>query len=179
MIKGIYPSYRYLYGKMKKHIPTQFGNCRHGIFKPTNPQKYVGDPNQIFFRSNLERRYMNFFDTQPAVTHWGAEEIFVQYVTLADPIQDNGTRKVRRYIPDFVIRTIGTDKINRVFMVEIKPKSHCIAPKIPKSSNSKRYAKDFLRYQINKDKWTAATEFCENRGMKFVVLTEDHLKHGW
>ena len=33
-----------------------------GIYKPTNPKKYAGDPSNIVYRSNWERRFMVYCD---------------------------------------------------------------------------------------------------------------------
>ena len=33
-----------------------------------------------------------------------------------------------------------------------------------------------MTFMKNQAKWDAAREFCEDRQMKFLILTEDHLK---
>ena len=46
-----------------------------GIYKPTYPKKYAGDPNRIVYRSLLERRMMVYLDKNDAVEFWASEEI--------------------------------------------------------------------------------------------------------
>jgi hypothetical protein len=38
-----------------------------GIYKPTHPKKYIGDPNRIVYRSLLERRMMVYLDKNDAI----------------------------------------------------------------------------------------------------------------
>ena len=37
------------------------------------------------------------------------------------------------------------------------------------------WKKEVLTYLKNRAKWEAAEDFCEDRQMKFIILTEDHL----
>jgi len=50
-----------------------------GLYRPTNPKKYVGDPNRIVYRSLLERRMMVYLDNNPDIVYWASEEIAVRY----------------------------------------------------------------------------------------------------
>ena len=50
-----------------------------GLFKPTNPEKYLGDIGKIRFMSSWELRFMNFCDTNPNVIKWGSEEFKIAY----------------------------------------------------------------------------------------------------
>ena len=49
-----------------------------GLYKPTNPKKYIGNTNQIVYRSLLERRFMRYCDLNPDVTAWASEELPVR-----------------------------------------------------------------------------------------------------
>ena len=41
-----------------------------GIYKPTHPKKYAGDPNKIVYRSNWERRFMVYCDKNDDIIYW-------------------------------------------------------------------------------------------------------------
>ena len=45
-----------------------------GRFRPRNPEKYRGDPSNIWFRSSWERDMMNWLDTRTDVISWMSEE---------------------------------------------------------------------------------------------------------
>ena len=61
-------------------------------------------------------------------------------------------------------------------VLEIKPKKYTQAPKKPK-----RVTKDWKytteQYILNKAKWDSAEIYCKKKGYKFVIITEDVLKH--
>ena len=39
-----------------------------------------------------------------------------------------------------------------------------------------KYLREARTYAINRAKWEAAEEYCLDRGYKFRIITEDHLK---
>ena len=45
-----------------------------GIFKPKNKQKYIGNPDNVIFRSSWELSFMNFIDRSDVVVKWASEE---------------------------------------------------------------------------------------------------------
>ena len=134
-----------------------------GIYKPTNPKKYVGNVKHIVYRSLWERKFMVFCDTQDSVKHWSSEEFHVVYY---NPI----TKKLHKYFPDFVIKTSNNEK----FMIEIKPSRQAIKPKPPKKK-TKSYMRESFEYIKNQAKWQAAKAFCEDKGMQFKIITEKDL----
>ena len=79
-----------------------------GIYKPTNPKKYVGNINHIVYRSLWERKFMVYCDTQENIKHWSSEEFHVVYY---NPV----TKKLHKYFPDFVIKT----NKNENFMIQL------------------------------------------------------------
>jgi hypothetical protein len=129
----------------------------------TNPQKYVGDPNNIVFRSNLERRFFKRIDNDPRFTKFASEEFFIPYISPVDG-------RVHRYFVDIVVKTID----NKTYVCEIKPSSKCVAPK--KTKNKQRYMKEWIEWEVNQAKWKAAQDFCDRKGIKFMLLTEKDLK---
>jgi len=127
-------------------------------FIPRHPEKYVGDPNDIWCRSSWEVTVCKYFDSRPDVVHWGSEELVIPYLSPED-------NKVHRYFPDFFVEYLDKEGITRKEIVEVKPRNQS-EEKYAKSDYSK------AALSVNDAKWKAASLFCETRGMKFRVLTE-------
>lgn len=152
-------------------MPTKSKN--QGFFKPRNPKKYKGDPSQIVYRSGWELHVMQYFDKHPAITKWASEELHIPYL---DPV----TRKFRRYFPDFLIekkdpKTGQTETI----LIEVKPFKETRPPPSINKNGRKRNQKTLITetktYATNQAKWKAAKEWCDDRKIKFVVLTENEI----
>ena len=62
---------------------------------------------------------------------------------------------------------------NRV--VEVKPKAQTRPPRTPKRK-TKKYITEVRNYAINDAKWKNAIEYCKDRNMEFIIITEDELK---
>jgi hypothetical protein len=137
-------------------------------YKPVNPQKYVGNANGIVARSNLERRFFKIFDMNNNVLQWGSEEMHIKYKSSVDGL-------IHRYFPDVVLKLKDRSGKTKIYIIEIKCKAQC---EPPKKRNSQKFLTETVTYQTNQDKWQAAKEFCQKRGLIFYVLTEDHLG-GW
>ena len=134
-----------------------------GIYRPTNPSKYAGDPKKIVYRSNWERRFMVYCDKNDDIIAWASEELYVPYKNPID-------RKVHRYFPDFIIKL----KNGKRFMIEIKPRKQTMAPK-PSKRKTKRYLGEQLEYIKNRAKWQAAKAYCDDQGLEFKIFTEKEL----
>lgn len=135
-----------------------------GKFKPKNPQKYKGDPNNIVYRSLWERNVFRWLDENSSVEFWASEEFYIPYICATD-------NRPHRYFVDVWYKTTeGTQ-----YIVEIKPKKETIPPKNP-GRRTKRYISESLTYIKNQSKWRAAEEFAKDRGWHFVIWTEDTLK---
>ena len=61
-----------------------------GQYIPRHPEKYVGNPNRIVFRSLWERTFMEWCDISESVTRWASEEDFQAW--LASPAFAHGHR---------------------------------------------------------------------------------------
>ena len=136
-----------------------------GIFKPKNPQKYVGDPNRIIYRSSWERKFMNYADTTEQIEQWSSEELVIKYINPID-------RKFHRYFPDFLIK-VKVDNSYKIYVVEIKPQKQTVEPTIKR--RTKHSIQEALTYKINQAKWDAAMEYCLDRGWNFIIMTEKEL----
>jgi hypothetical protein len=138
-----------------------------GTFRPTNPQKYVGDYKNIIYRSSWEARVMNWLDKNPNIVSWASEEIIIPYISPVDG-------RWHRYFPDFVVKVKDKNGQLRTMMLEVKPKKQTQAP-IPQRRVTKRYITEVATWGVNQAKFKAATEYCLDRGWEFKVITEDHL----
>lgn len=138
-----------------------------GRYSPINPQKYDGDPTNIIYRSSWERRIMVHLDTNPNVVSWQSEEFFIPY-------RDPASNKVRRYFPDFLVKTKNPAGQIITTLLEIKPKNQTRPPEPPKNK-SRRFIKEVMTWGTNNAKWEAAQSFCEMRGWTFKIITEDDI----
>jgi hypothetical protein len=60
------------------------------------------------------------------------------------------------------------------YLVGIKPKKQTGEPTKPKRKTP-RYINEVTTYVVNQAKWEAAREWCADRQLEFLILTEDHL----
>lgn len=138
-----------------------------GIYKLKYPEKYIGDPSNIVYRSSWELRFMNWCDSNSNVIGWQSEETIVPYRCATD-------NKIHRYFIDFRIQVKKKDGTLQTWLVEIKPDVQTRPPKFP-GKQTKRYLTESMTYLKNQSKWDAAKAFARDRGWEFVVLTEHHL----
>ena len=132
------------------------------------PQKYKGDPTQIIYRSLWERKFMQWCDKNENVLEWGSEEIIIPYISPVD-------NRVHRYFPDFYIRARTRNDGIKKFVIEVKPKAQCSPPK-PQRRKTRKFLNEVKTYAVNDAKWKAAQEYCKDRRMTFMILTEKELK---
>ena len=136
-------------------------------YKPRNPRKYKGNPNNIVCRSNWEKKFCEWCDTNKNILLWASEEFSIPYVSPLD-------RRVHQYYPDFLIKVQEGGGAIRDYVIEVKPKRQCIPPK-RKSKVTKGYIYEAKTYEVNKAKWRAAEDWCKDRRLIFKVITEDEL----
>lgn len=110
---------------------------------------------------------MSWCDITSHVIEWSSEEFSIPY---RHPI----TGRVHRYFPDFKIKVRKRDGTFETLVVEIKPDIQTKAPKV-QTRKTKRYLTEVRTYAINKRKQDYATNWCKDRGYKFVIFTEKHL----
>lgn len=142
-----------------------------GKYTPKKPEKYLGNPNNIIYRSLWERRFMRYCDENPKILEWSSEEIIVPYISPVD-------NRPHRYFPDFFIRMIDANGNKIARLIEVKPEKQTKPPRKKVTSRGKPTA-SFLReaktYAVNDAKWKAADEYCKDRGWEFIILTERNL----
>jgi hypothetical protein len=146
---------------------------KQGFYQLINPEKYVGDPNNIKFRSSWEYAFCAYLDNHEQVTKWACEQPIITYQDLRN--------KVHRYYPDFYYEMLTPNSVDGIkkVIVEIKPKTELYPPQKPKRETAK--ALENYEYAVrthikNKLKWSAAEEYAKKRAMEFIIITEDHLQ---
>lgn len=146
-------------------------NYIQGFYKLTKPDKYVGDPTQVIFRSSWERKMFHWCENNPSVIKWGSEIAPIRYWSEVD-------QKERRYFPDIWLIMQTRSHGKKRVIVEIKPHKETMPPKGPKNNGVKtkaKYLNEAMTYQRNKDKWKAAQAFADKHDMVFMILTEYEL----
>lgn len=139
-----------------------------GKFKPKNPNKYLGNYTNIYYRSSWELSLMLWCDNNSQITHWSSEEVAIPYLCPTD----NGWH---RYFVDFYIRFSN----NSSYFIELKPEKYTLPPEPPKTKNGmskKRHINEVFTYVKNQAKWKAAAAYAEQNNAKFQVWTEKTLK---
>jgi len=119
-----------------------------GKFTPNNKNKFLGKKDPIY-RSLWERRFMMYCDRSEAIKFWDSESFHIPYMHPKE-------KRMRNYYPDFYVDYIDRYGNPRKKLIEIKP----------------RYQ---MKWHINRAKWAAAKEYCDEYNMEFQVLTEREL----
>jgi hypothetical protein len=136
-----------------------------GKYTIKRPEKYIGNPLKVVYRSLWERNTFRWLEENPKVKGWNSEDIVVPYKSTVD-------NKIHRYYVDLLIEMANKD----IYLVEIKPKKETIPPK-KRSRKTKKYVTEMLTYARNNDKWEAADAYAKHKGWKFQVWTEETLKN--
>lgn len=110
---------------------------------------------------------MTWCDRNASVLEWGSETVVIPYKSPVD-------NKLHRYFVDFYVKIKNKENKITKYLVEIKPEKFTKPPEIPKRQ-TKKFIQEVFQYGTNQAKWKAANEFCQDRGMKFLVLTENDL----
>jgi hypothetical protein len=155
---------------IKKVKPS--GGFISGQFSPKNPNKYIGDVNNIICRSSWETRFCNFCDTNDKIIKWSSEPIGIPYYSRLD-------QKVHTYYVDFYIKVEKHDGRLEEMILEIKPQKQTIKPVLEATRTTTKSLKahnDRMRTWItNMCKFEAAKEWAEKRGFQFRVVDEKFL----
>ena len=138
-----------------------------GQFRPRNPKKYIGDSNNIIYRSTWECKVMSWLDLNDNIISWASEEVIIPYISPVD-------NRYHRYFPDFLVKVKTREGTTKTMMLEVKPKKQTRPPE-PQKRKTKQYINEVVTWGINQSKWKAAEEYCLDRGWEFKILTEEHL----
>lgn len=140
-----------------------------GRYHPRNPEKYKGDVSNIVFRSSWERAVMVLADLNPSIIEWSSETVIIPYISPVDG-------RAHRYFMDFWMKVKQHDGSEKVFLIEVKPKSQTKPPKRTKKKKEETFLTEVRTWSVNRAKWKAAEEYCTQRGWEFKIWTEDHIQ---
>ena len=158
---------------------SKIGNKKYhqGHFPLQNPEKYLGDPRTLVYRSSWEFAFCRYCDLSDNIRKWSAENLEIQYQMQ----NDHGQTETHRYYPDFYIEMVksGDKESYEKLLIELKPKAETEPPKKPVKQTLKmleNYEYALRTFKKNLHKWAYAKEWCDRRNLKFVIITEDDLK---
>lgn len=141
---------------IKQLKPSKSSRYQQGYINPESCKKlFPGlQHDRIIYRSSYEKKFMTWLETHKTVKYWGSECFCIPYYYVVD-------EKIHKYYPDYFVEfEDGT-----CMVVEIKPSNQT---KKPINENCWAY-KEYVK---NMCKWKATKEFCEAKGYKFKILTE-------
>jgi len=137
------------------------------IYRPSFPEKYSGNAQNIICRSNWERKFAHWCDHNPQIISWASEEFSIPYISPVD-------NRRHKYYPDYLIKIKEESGVIKTYLVEVKPKKQTTVPK-KKSRVTKSYLYEMKTYEVNQAKWRAAEEWCKDRNIEFKIITEEDL----
>ena len=140
-----------------------------GKYVLKNPDKYLGNKDNIVYRSSWEKMVMINLDTNPNVWKWTSEETVIPYISPID-------NRPHKYYMDFTV--FYKDKDGKVFttMIEVKPFAQTQEPVLTKGKRKSTYAKELKTYMINQAKWKHARALSATKeNCQFVILTENEI----
>jgi len=141
-----------------------------GKYELINPEKYLGSTDSIYYRSSWEYKLYHWIDINERVLKWNVEGITIPY-----EYEENGKWTTHRYFPDVYCEVQKLDGTISKTAIEIKPYNETIAPETPKKETPKSLINHEYRLRLflkNINKWKTAKEFCERRGIDFIIITE-------
>ena len=153
-----------------------YETAKQGWYKILNQEKFIKPIDEhmrsfkdghVNYKSSLELKAIRYCDYNKHIVKWSLEPFNVKYLKPTDG-------KVHRYYIDFFIEFSTGDK----FLVEVKSKGETVPPKKPKKATDKsimRYQKAIQTYAVNCAKWEAAKKFAQERGLRFIILSEEEL----
>ena len=161
-----------------------YKSAKNGWYKVLNKQKFIIPVNEsvkvmksykvideeilVNYRSGLELKCLRYCDLNKYIKRYSLEPFCIPYVSPVD-------NKRHRYFIDFFIEFQNGQK----FLVEVKSSGETREPKKPGKKTEKailNYQKALQTFAVNTAKWKAAEVFCKEKGMRFIILTENELK---
>jgi hypothetical protein len=150
---------------------------KQGLYLLQYPEKYLGNPRDVKYRSSWEYAFCKFCDINEKVRKWSAEGLEIPYKIT----NDKQEIETHRYYPDFYLEMITNGDLEKYdrLVIEIKPKTEVNPPKAPVKQTLKmleNYEYSLRTYKKNLHKWAFTKEWCEKRNLKFIIITEDDLR---
>lgn len=166
---------------MLNSAPKQPGKYKQGIFYPKNKDKVIklNSKGGLYYRSGLEHKMMIYFDNNEKVKKWGAEHLRIPYQkTEWVSEKQSYITSEHGYYPDFYYELIREDGSVSKVVVEVKPKSETVEPRMnpnPTAKQMKNFEYAIKMYNKNLSKWNYMVEYCNRKGFKFIIVTEETL----
>ena len=135
-----------------------------GRFTPKYPEKYIGNPTDIIYRSGWELSVMFWCDKNETVEAWCSEDVRIPYICPTD-------NKKHTYFVDFLIKF----KNGKIILIELKPAYQLNSPTLKTKKPGKKYIRQVFTYTKNLAKWNAAKQFADSKGWEFNIWTEHTL----
>lgn len=137
-----------------------------GKYIVKNKEKYVGDVNNITYRSSWEKKVMIELDHNPNVYKWTSEETVIPYRSPID-------NRMHRYYVDFTVWYKNAKGEILTTLIEVKPFKETLEPKKTKGKKKENFIREMQTYLVNQAKWQTAVSICESKkNHKFIVMTE-------
>lgn len=132
-----------------------------GKYECINPEKYLGDVNNITYRSSWELYFNEYVDNSTHVKFWVSEGIEIHYY---HPFY----KEMRRYYPDYFVVYVDQYGNEHKEIIEVKPENQIFI--------SKRASKDQqITHAINLAKWDACKKYCDKNNIVFRLCSEEQL----
>ena len=149
---------------------------KQGLYIPNFKDKVLQLNNYggLYYRSGLELKIMRYLDLNSSVTKWCAELIEIPY--MLSEMKDNSlVTSQHRYYPDFYYELKKEDGTIKKVVMEVKPESETIAPKMPENPTRKQLISinySLKMYSKNLNKWNSAIDYCKRHGFEFIIMTD-------
>lgn len=141
---------------------------KQGEYTLKNPEKYIGK-SAPYYRSSYELKFFEWADSRDSVVSWGSENVIVPYY---NPVKG---RQARYYV-DIVITYINKNGDKITELIEIKPLSQCVRPKMGRGKKAETtYLSETIAWNTNNAKWAAAEKYARERGWLFRIITESSI----
>ena len=135
-----------------------------GKYKIKKPEKYIGDTDDVNYRSLWEKAAFRWCERNPRVKKWGSEVVKLDYLCGTD-------KRVHKYFVDLFIEWSDGSKS----IVEIKPEREQ-KPPVKRKRQTKKYIQEAMAYVRNESKWRVASAWAKKMGYKWEIWGESALK---
>jgi len=151
---------------IKQNKPSKSSRYKQGYYRVKNLEKYIGNPQQVIFRSGYELKFFGLLDSSYDVLKWDAEpeEMKIKYW---NPIKN----RYAHYYPDVYCEKLIDGKLKKL-LIEIKPMSKTTKPRNNKGTTDRAYQRRLAEYLIIQNKAIAAGKYAAMKGMEYIFITE-------
>lgn len=183
-------AYNSAYKQWHKPNMSENAKTKQGYYKIQHPEKYVGDPNLVIYRSSWEHSFCRWCDFSPSIIRWSSEPIRIPYYDRISKLEElkkqgldpNNPKNwtVKYYNTDFWIEVDKGDNVTQKMFIEIKPSGKLKKPHPPQEGAPLKEVRRFnmaaKEYIINEAKYAAMKAWAEKHDAKFYVFTEETLE---